>query len=156
MLFFNPLFPQLGATKTEATIIEIAIILCFVALFVDIYRWFSCLRSDHREFDDYVKDIRAMNTYNSYFLGAIIVFFGLIVQQPEPVVSITVLIMFLAAFVFSGCAIFFHPIPKPEGNKATFGIICRWFLALIPTQWTVILGTAGFVSLMISSLSKYP
>ena len=129
----------------------VAGLLCLVSVVVTLTRW-PDLRSDGRSYDDCFKDVRAMNTYNSYFLGATIVFFGLVAGTDSQVVPASALWLFLGAFVCSSVAIFFFPIKKPIDGGHSAGAKRRWLLALIPTQWTVILGGAAIINVALAIL----
>lgn len=160
MLVFNRLWPQLNATDLDGLVLEIAVATCLVIFIVDLVRWFTHLQADNRTWNDCWGDVRAMNTYNSYFIGAIIVFFGLVADPDKGLktIPITAFIMFLAALVLAACAIFFFPIHKHSGGDAvaSAGVRRRWLWALIPTQCTIILGTAGITNVALSLLTKQP
>lgn len=144
----------LGAMNLDATMFGVVISLCLMVLIVDLVCWFRHLQSDSRTHEECWGDVRAMNTYNSYFMSAIVVFFGLVVDKGLDTVPISALIMFLAAFVSASSAIFFFPVQRPRDGAVSPGVRRRWFCALVPTQWTVILGTGAVVNIAVSLLTR--
>ena len=58
---------------------------CIVSLTYTSLHWYFRIRYDARDFECIIADIRAMNTYNSYFLAATLVFFGLIIENSDNV-----------------------------------------------------------------------
>lgn len=68
---------------------------------------------DGRKWDDYVRDFRVLSIYSSYFLAAIIVFFGVVFREERelPMVSKCFL---NGGLIASALCIAFWPIVKPK------------------------------------------
>lgn len=155
MILFNRLFPGLGSTAQDALILEITFTIAIALLVFNVMRWKTIWRSDDRDWNDCVGDIRAMNTYNSYFMGGIMVFVGLVTGASNDLTAlpVTAFIMLITAFLFAASAIFFFPIRK-KGTEATSGMRIRWFWVLYPSQCTVLFSTGGFVNIALTFLTK--
>ena len=152
MLLFHRVLSSSRFTLLDSILIEISIVLCVTSLAFDIWRWFRCIKTDQRTYDDCVNDIRAMNTYNSYFIAAIIIFFGLVADKGAHSLPISALIMFLASFLCAASAMFFFPIQKTASSATNPAVRKRWLLVLIPSQWTIVLFTCGLLDVAITLL----
>ena len=130
----------------------IAIIGCLLSSTLTL-RWKSRkIKEDGKEFDDYINDIRAMNNYNSYFLSAIMIFFGFIMEKDINIVLKSSLIMILVSFVFAAVSLFFFPVIKKEEPKDLKNIRARWLCALLPSQWVIVLCVLGIINAVLSKL----
>ncbi|MEE8167626.1 MAG: hypothetical protein V3T58_01990 [Candidatus Hydrothermarchaeales archaeon] len=114
--------------------------------------WIKKIKTDSRSFDECINDIRAMNTYNSYFLAAIIVFLGFTIDKGIDILPKSSLIMLLAALVFAAFAIFFIPLEKPKGADGATNVKTLWLFTLVPSQWVVILCVFGIVNAVLPKL----
>jgi hypothetical protein len=133
--------------------VVIAGLLSLLSLVVSLWR-FKGICSDRRSFDDYVQEIRAMNTYNSYFISAIIVFLALVLDKGMDKLPHGSLNMLLIALFCSAFSVFFFPIRKPRPGAPSLGIRIRWVCVLIPAQWTVILVTCAALNAFLTSVSQ--
>jgi len=135
-------------------LITIAVIACICSAFLSARHWHKCVYTDCRTFDDCINDIRAMNTYNSYFFSAIVIFFGFTIGEGKDIVSTSSAIMLLSAFVFASCAIFFIPFKKSINNNdvASKNIKWLWLYTLLLSQWTVISCVFGVISVIAQKL----
>lgn len=130
-------------------VIWIAVAGCVVSLIYTSLHWYFRVRNDARDFEYIITDIRAMNTYNSYFLAAILVFFGLIIEKGiTTIVPKSSLVLLTFAFLFASASIFFIPMKKPQdrADKAT-NARKLWLYTLILSQFTVILTVLGVLGI---------
>ena len=123
----------------------------FSAIWTSRY-WVKKIKTDIRSFDDCINDIRAMNTYNSYFLAAIIIFLGFAIDKDIDILPKSSLIMVLAAFVFAAFAIFFIPLEKPKSEGGSTNVKMLWLYTLMPSQWVVILCVLGIVNAVLPKI----
>ena len=114
--------------------------------------WNNKIKTDIRSFDECIDDIRAMNTYNSYFLTALIIFLGFTIDEGVDILPKSSLIMLLAAFIFAAFAIFFIPLEKPKCDGGATNAKTLWIYTLLPSQWTVILCVFGITNIILSKL----
>lgn len=123
---------------------------CVASTLWSVRYWRRWIRDDTRTYDDSVGDIRAMNTYNSYFLAAIVIFLGVTQDQPlfggVPSVS---LVLMAAALLSAAVALFYIPSKKPAHEGAPTNVKRIWLAKLLPTQWTVILAVSGVLSSVV-------
>jgi hypothetical protein len=139
-------------TSIDMILSIIAISTCiFSAIWTSRY-WVQKIKTDIRSFDECIKDIRAMNTYNSYFLTAIIIFLGFTIDKGIDILPKSSLIMLLAAFVFAAFAIFFIPLEKPKCDGGSTNAKTLWLYTLLPSQWVVILCVLGIVNAVLPKL----
>ncbi len=113
--------------------------------------WLEChyrVQKDVRDFEYCIQDIRALNTYNSYFLAALVVFFGLVMEKGATIVPKSSLLLLALAFVTASASIFFIPLKKPEkGPGSARGL---WLYTLLLQQLTVILTVLGVLSALVT------
>lgn len=128
-------------------IIWIAVMLCGISAIFTTVHWKLKVISDGRDFEDCIADIRAMNTYNSYFLAGILIFFGLIIEKGITFVPKSSLYLLIFAFISASLAIIFIPLKKPfyGAGKAKY----LWLHTLIFTQFTVVLTAVGVLNAII-------
>ncbi len=127
--------------------IKIAVILCVISLTFTTSHWILKIRKDERDFEACIKDIRVMNTYNSYFLAGILIFFGLIIEKGVELVPESSLYLLIAAFLFASLAIFFIPLKRPSSGAGAAKKL--WLYTLIFTQLTVIVTLVGVISAVV-------
>ena len=128
-------------------IIWIAVMLCGIsAMFSTVY-WKLKIKFDARDFPVCIDDIRAMNTYNSYFLAGILIFFGLIIEKGITFVPKSSLYLLIFAFISASLAIIFIPVKKPSSGAGKAKYL--WLYTLIFTQFTVILTAVGVLNVII-------
>lgn len=138
----------------NSTMLTVALGLCVLS-FLWRLLWLRQVGRDARSYDDCIQDLRAMNTYNSYFISAIIVFLGLALDKGLEKLPQSALLMFLAAFCFAALSMFFFPVRKPhDPAMASSGIRVRWMVSLIPTQWTIILVTCAAINTLVPHLGQ--
>jgi hypothetical protein len=136
----------------DNTLLTIAVGLCLLSFVWSLLRA-QQIGTDARSYEDCVQDLRAMNTYNSYFISAIIVFLGVALDKGLEKLPKPVLMMLLAAFCFATFSMFFFPVQKPQApTTVSSAIRMRWLLALIPTQWTVIMVTCAVINILLPHL----
>jgi hypothetical protein len=119
---------------------------------------------DERSRDDYVGDIRAMNTYNSYFMTAIVVFFGFVFGATSGGrnndIPHSALTMLSLAFVAAASAMYYVPVRKTSSTTDSNdrnqrrGIHGRWLAAIICSQLTVILCVFGVLNIVVSHFAS--
>lgn len=138
---------------TRDTILSvIALGSCIFSITWTFRYWIKRIKTDTRSFDDCINDIRAMNTYNSYFLAAIIVFFGFTVNK-SVVLPKSSLIMLLAAFIFAAFSIFFIPLRKSAADSGAASAKALWLYTLLLSQLVVILCVFGIVNVILLKIS---
>lgn len=93
-----------------------------------------------------------MNTYNSYFLAAIMIFIGFAIDKGTDVLPGSALVIFLLAFIFAAFAIFFFPLKRPKDGMTPESMRRLWLLTLISSQWVVILSAGGIANAVLSKL----
>ena len=120
------------------TVFLIATLLALCAAEYSYRYWHKHVMHGERDFDYCVADIRAMNTYNSYMLTAILVFFGFVLDGGWVLLPECALELLLFAFGFASAAIFFIPVKKPPYLEPSSGILRLWIYTLILSQTTVI------------------
>ncbi len=126
-------------------------VLCLTSF---IRSYFSWRRMDfvNRNFDYCVNDIRTMNTYNSYFLAAIMIFIGFAIDKGTDVLPASALVIFLLAFIFAAFAIFFFPLKRSKDGMTPESMRRLWLLTLVSSQWVVILSAGGIANAVLSKL----
>lgn len=141
-------------SSIDAILSIIAISTCMLSLIWTSRYWAKKIKTDIRSFDECVNDIRAMNTYNSYFLASIIIFLGFTIDKGIDILPKSSLIMLLAAFVFAAFAIFFIPLEKRKRKRAgdLTNVKTLWLFTLVPSQWTVILCVLGILNAVLPKL----
>jgi hypothetical protein len=107
------------------------------------------MKDDARDFKSIIEDIRAMNTYNSYFFAGILLFFGLIIGKGLTDVPKSSLDLLLLAFLFASASIFFIPLKKPQDKQPIDNAKRLWLSNLILSQFTVILTVLGVLNAII-------
>ena len=120
---------------------------------------------DHRDFTDRIKDVRAMNNYNSYMLAGMMVFLGFAANRPKGAIAVPeeAVKVIIAALICAAAAIFFFPLGHPERtrdetlkettvpDKPTAKAL--WLKTLFFSQLTVILTVAGIVRTVYARLA---
>jgi len=122
-----------------------AYVLCCISATYTTLHWVFKVRHDSRSFDYCIRDIRALNTYNNYFMAAILVFLGLVLKEFGAVPKAS-LFLFLSAFISACFSLFFIPLEKPEKGEGVGRAKQLWLYTLIFSQFTVILTAAGVLS----------
>ena len=89
-----------------------------------------------------------MNTYNSYFFAAGLVFFGLIIDKGIGIVPKSSVVLLIFAFLTASAAIFFIPLKKTS-NKNCPAAKKLWLYTLLLSQFTVILTVVGVLSAVV-------
>ena len=130
----------------------IAIGACMFSAICSLRYWNNKIKPDIRSFDECMNDIRAMNTYNSYFLTAIIIFFGFTIDEGVDILPKSSLFMLLIAFICASLAIFFIPLAKTKFDECEKNAKTLWIYTLLPSQWTVILCAFGITNAVMSKL----
>jgi len=92
-----------------------------------------------------------MNTYNSYFLAAMFVFFGLIIEKGVTLIPKSSLGLLVLAFFSASASIFFIPLKKYSGYDQC-SARRLWLYTLVLSQFTVILTVVGVLSAIIIGL----
>jgi hypothetical protein len=124
----------------------LALLLCAVSFAHTWKRWQATIKNDARTRQDCIDDMRAMNTYNSYVLSAIIVFLGLAFRSaaqplPQPVVILAALALVTASF-----SLYFNPLARYRDERNVAAVKQHWLWKLINTQWTLILAILAIVT----------
>lgn len=132
-------------TDLDIALAAAAVAGCAASLFSTLRYWNRCTPDDKRADEHYIEDIRALNTYNSYFLTAILIILGFTFEQGAKLPT-TALILFLAALLAAGSGIFFFPV-----RRESHLIRRLWLWKLIPSQWTVILSLAGAIGVVLDA-----
>ena len=136
----------------------VEVMLCVVALiYSGAFAWThwkeNPIWSDARGFKDRIKDIRALNTYNSYMLAGIMVFLAFaanppIAATPVPPEAVSVI---LVALLCAGIGIVFIPIGQPADLNSDNRVVkALWFKTVIFSQFTVILTIAGIARVVVA------
>ena len=141
----------------DAVAISLATLTVLASLAVLLRREAYRTDFDERLRDDYVGDIRAMNTYNSYFMTAIVVFFGFAFGATnggsQNDLPHSALMMLSLAFVAASAALYYVPVRKisganPNDRAPIRAIHSRWLAVIICSQLTVILCVFGVLTIV--------
>ncbi len=113
---------------------------------------FTAGRHDDRTWDDFIKDIRAMNQYNSYILAAIVIFLGFTERPTGSRVPSAAVAMLLSAFTFGALSMFFFPIRKRSCGEGTplrpaLPVRIYWVVDVLASQATVVFAVFGLWTL---------
>ena len=149
-------------TPLDWTLSVLAAVSAIVSISILLRRNAHRSNFDDREREDCVSDIRAMNTYNSYFMTAIVVFFGFAFgataggsgnQLPH-----SALMMLSVSFLSASAGMFYVPIRKLKSGAAEVtpsslsAIRSRWVAVIICSQLTVIFCAWGVLNIVIGHI----
>jgi hypothetical protein len=130
-----------------------------VALGTLLYWFLHGEDDDTRSYDEYVGDIRAMNSYNSYFVGAIAIVIGLVVEGRD--LPDAALILLLLAFGCGSGSMFFFPITRPikSSNPSRTRVASHskfprnwWLSKIVLSQWTVVFSVFGICDVVVQAV----
>lgn len=116
------------------------------------------LADDDRTWENYIDDIRAMNTYNGIFFGIITIFLGIVIGNDQKILPISAIFLFMLAFVSASYGIFFFPIHKrkiPNTEPPRYHmkeLRTVWFRTLIASQFTVVFTVCGVLSVLVGRM----
>jgi hypothetical protein len=108
--------------------------------------------SDARTYEDFFRDVRAMNEYNSYYVAAIVIFLGFALDGK--ILSEQALLLLLAGFLAGSVSIFFYPIRKPKKSEPTSRVKAFWLFKVLATQWTIVLTVFGITTVVAETLAN--
>jgi len=111
---------------------------------------------DGREWNDYVRDFTVMSNYSSYFLAAILVFFGLVFQEGRelPMVS---KIFLNGGLMASALCIAFWPVIKPKTETTASKWVRRlWAWKILMLSATAGLTAGGTLLAVMPYLEAWP
>jgi hypothetical protein len=111
------------------------------------------MKDDHRVHRDYINDVRAMNRYNSYFVGAIVIFFGLFFNRTAAALPNTGVVLLLLGFLSGALSLFFFPFKMPPETEASVGHIRGyWIFKVVASQCTVIFTALGITNAVVHKI----
>jgi hypothetical protein len=128
--------------------------------------WAPKSGADKRTFDDLIADIRAMNEYNARFLEGIVIFLAVALVGGGDLTRDIGLTLLLLGFGSGAVAMFFLPLPKPEGQQGgdESGRVRQeremtyarkyWLLKIVLSQATVVFTLSGILTIMIDAMSS--
>lgn|GEM_PF-1485605 len=138
--------------STDMILLIIAIGACGFSYVLTHRHWVKRVKADVRSFDCCIGDIRAMNTYNSYFMAAIVIFLGFTLGNGTEILPKSCLGMLLSAFLFAATSMFFIPLEKPTGDESSLSAKRYWLFVVVLSQWVVILCVLGIVNAVLPRL----
>jgi uncharacterized membrane protein len=120
------------------------------------WSWVIRRGADNRTYEDFIRDIGEINHNNSYFVGAILIFFGFAFTRGElPHVALGLL---LVAFIFGSVSLFFFPVVKPASSasssvRPSLRWVRRfWLFKVVTSQCCVIFAVFGIYNAMIDQI----
>jgi hypothetical protein len=139
-------------------VIVVAVCMAVVVTMVTLLYWLtSGARSDCRSQENYITDIRAMNSYNSYFVGAIAIVIGLVAEGR--ILPDAALVLLLVAFWCGSGSLFFFPLPRPgsaapgSGDGPAPALTKGWWLSkVVLSQLTVVFSVFGISDVVIEAV----